>query len=237
MKQPVFAVCDDDMNSADSLEKYIRQVFKNAEVVCYQDADQLLTDLKEEKYSFQIVFLGICMEKQNGIAVAKEIRQKDENLPLVFTTVSDQYYQEAFDLFATQYLLKPVRADKVRAVLNRLKIKEEPSEENTIHFRYRSRIHTVAHNEIRYISSSLHTVNFHLTNGKILHCRSKLSDFEDQLKDSTLVRCHQSFYVNLEAAVGMKRDCLILKGIEIPVSRTYYKTVLSRYQEFLKERS
>lgn len=236
MRQSAFAVCDDDMSSADSLEKYIKQIYKNAEIVRYEDADQLIADVEQKRYTFYIVFLGICMKKKNGITVAKEIRKLDINLPLVFTTASDQYYREAFDLFATQYLLKPVSPRKVREILNRLKIQEEPVEESLIHFRYRSRIHTLSEHEVTYISSSLHTVYFHLANGENLHCRGKLSDFEDQLKESNLVRCHQSFYVNLEAAVGMKRDCFVLKEIEIPISRTYYKKVFERYQNYLKEK-
>lgn len=236
MGKPAFAVCDDDVNSVDNLEKYIRQIYKNAEIIRYENADQLVSDIEQKKYVFYVIFLGICMEKKNGITVAREIRKLDTDIPLVFTTVSDKYYKEAFELFATQYLLKPVNAEKIREILDRLKIKEVYTEEKFIHFRYRSRIHTLSEHEITYISSSLHTVRFHLVNGESMHCRAKLSDFEDQLRDSNFVRCHQSFYVNLEAAEGMKRDCFVLNETEIPISRTHYKKVFDRYQEFLKEK-
>ena len=45
MRQSAFAVCDDDMSSADSLEKYIKQIYKNAEIVRYEYADQLIACL------------------------------------------------------------------------------------------------------------------------------------------------------------------------------------------------
>ena len=84
-----------------------------------------------------------------------------------------------------------------------------------------------------YISSSLHTVNFHLTNGKEFHCRGKLADFEHQLKNSHIIRCHQSFFVNMESIIGMKSNSIIMENMVIPISRTYMKEVQERYLQYL----
>ena len=68
----------------------------------------------------------------------------------------------------------------------------------------------------------------------MIHCRGKLSDFENQLKDSTFLRCHQSFFVNISKTMGMKADGFIMKDITVPISRTYMKEVSrDKYREYL----
>lgn len=225
------AICDDAVQDAKILEKIIKQIITECRIVKYTRGDQLLKDLKDQACQYDAVFLAICMKEKNGIETGEELRKIDEKLPIIFTSVSDEFYREAFDLYAFQYLLKPVTYMKVKAVLDHMGALEEPS----VYFRYRARIYTVKHSEIKYISSSLHTVNFHLINGNTLHCRGKLGDFEEQLQGSSIIRCHQSFFVNLNSIIGMKSSNFILDDTAIPISRTYVKNVQSRYLEHLKK--
>lgn len=236
MKQLELAICDSNAEDVHTLEEYILQIVPHAKIKKYVKGNELLRDLKEEKHKYRAVFLGICMEEQNGIDVARDIRRLDGKLPIIFTTYSDEYYREAFDVFAFQYILKPVSYTKIKKIMDRLGETKGDSDERTVHFRYRSRIYTLGINEITYVSSSLHTVNFYLANGERLHCRGKLGDFEEQFRDTPLVRCHQSFYVNLDAVVGMKSDSFMLKDQEIPVSRTYMKEAQQKYQCWLKKK-
>ena len=111
--------------------------------------------------------------------------------------------------------------------------KIEKNSEKIIYFRYRSQIFTIKQNEVSYISSSLHTVNFHLVNGESIHCRGKLCDFQEQLTNSSFLRCHQSFYVNMKEIMGMKADSFVLKDTVIPISRTYMKASQKAYREYL----
>ena len=147
----------------------------------------------------------------------------------------ETYYRQAFDLFAMQYLLKPVTEKKIQQIFQMLDYSSDETDEKIVYFRYRSRIYTLKQKDIIYISSSLHTVNFHLEDGKRVQCRGKLSDFEDQLKGGDLFRCHQSFYVNMKKTMGMKSDCFILADNVIPISRTYIKEAQELYQKYLNK--
>lgn len=75
-------------------------------------------------------------------------------------------------------------------------------EERSVCFRYRSRFYTIRHSEIQYISSSLHTVNFHMEDGGIIHCRGKLCDFEDQLKGSSFLLLSPELFCQYEQDNG-----------------------------------
>lgn len=75
-----------------------------------------------------------------------------------------------------------------------------------------------------------------MEDGSVIHCRGKLSDFENQLKDSTFLRCHQSFFINLSKTMGMKADGFIMKDITVPISRTYLKESQRQYREYLNQK-
>lgn len=63
----------------------------------------------------------------------------------------------------------------------------------------------------------------------------KLNDLEHQVCDDILIRCHQSFIVNIYHVEGLNGTNLIVAGEEIPVSRRYYDKVRKRYREILFE--
>lgn len=141
-------------------------------------------------------------------------------------------------VFAFQYLLKPVDVEKLKKILEFLyinvrKYSEFIRKERVICFKYRSQLYTIKHNEVQYISSSLHTVTFYLDDGSEIHCRGKLSDFDEQLRDSMFLRCHQSFFVNISKVIGMKTDGFIMKDFTVPISRTYMKEAQKQYRKYL----
>ena len=104
-----------------------------------------------------------------------------------------------------------------------------------LHFHYRTQVYTLQHNSLAYISSSLHNVTFHLTDGKKLSCRARLGDFAGQLSDSNFMRCHQSFCINLEKVNTLKKNSFVIGQTEIPISRAYLKTARKKYKDYLAQ--
>ena len=243
MTQFSIAICDGNSWDAGLLEEYIRRSLPDAEITKLTKGQQLLNRMTENPNQFQLVFMEIEFFEDNGIRIAQEIRKFNKNVQIIFVTESEKYYRQAFDVFALQYLLKPVDAEKIKKLLNFLdtntqRHSEAAEEERIVCFRYRSRFYTIKHSDIQYISSSLHTVNFHLEDESVIHCRGKLSDFDEQLKDSQLFRCHQSFFVNLGKTMGMKADGFIMKNkdITVPISRTYLKEAQKKYRAYLDQK-
>ena len=197
--------------------------------------------MTENPNQFQLIFMEIEFEEENGRWVAQEIRKVNKKVGIIFMTKSEKYYRQAFEVFALQYLLKPLTYEKIEKIFyfldsNVQRYSDRSMEERSVCFRYRSRFYTIRHSEIQYISSSLHTVNFHMEDGGIIHCRGKLCDFEDQLKGSSFLRCHQSFFVNMNKTMGMKADGFIMRDIVVPVSRTYMKEAQKQYRNYLNEK-
>lgn len=241
MKQFSIAICDGNSKDAGVLEEYIRKSLPDAEITKLTRGQQLLKRMTEDPNQFQLIFMEIELNGDNGIRIAQEIRKFNKTTGIVFVTRSDKYYKQAFEVFALQYYLKPLEYEKFQKIFDFLDINEQKhcevvTEERIVCFRYRSQFYTIRHSDIQYISSSLHTVNFHLEDGGQIHCRGKLSDFEEQLRDSSFLRCHQSFFVNINKTVGMKADGFIMKDIVVPISRTYLKESQKKYREYLSQR-
>ena len=232
MKQAVVAICDNISGEALLLEEYICEFVPHAVITKYSSGKELLEAIDEDTFSYELVFLKVELQDEDGIEMARRIREYNSRVVLVFMAESEEYYRQAFDLFVYQYLLCPLNKVKVREIFERLG-KLEKDSEKIIYFKYRSQIFTIKQNEVAYISSSLHTVNFHLVNGESVHCRGKLCDFQEQLANSTFLRCHQSFYVNMKEIMGMKADSFVLKDTVVPISRTYMKASQKAYREYL----
>lgn len=230
------AICDDVLEDAQLLRDYLKKVLPGAEVKLFSNGEQLINELEKKGNIYNAIFLDIHMPGRNGIETAKTVRIHDMFVPIILMSHSDEFYREAFDVHAFNYLIKPIELKTLERVLYPLKCKWGEKDERVLHFRYRSQVYTIRHNQVTYISSSLHTVNFHMVDGRVVHCRGKLSDFTDQLENSTFLRCHQSFYVNMEEIGAMRNDSFMLKDSIIPISRSYSREAHAAYANYVKER-
>ncbi len=60
------------------------------------------------------------MPVMNGMQVAKQLNQSDQQPHIIFTTAYDEYALQAFDVDAQDYLLKPIRQERLSKALQKL---------------------------------------------------------------------------------------------------------------------
>ena len=113
----VVAICDDVHEDAVLLGQHLKQVMPDAESTIFHGGEALLNVLEKDKRTYHVIFLAIQMAGMSGISVAEEIRKRELFMPIIFVSGSDAYYREAFDVFAFQYLLKPVKCKELDRVL------------------------------------------------------------------------------------------------------------------------
>lgn len=215
-----------------SLKKFL----EGHEVSVYSDADSLLADIDNKRIQYDLYLLDIYMEESmNGLELARRLRKVQEEALICFISTSDDFYREAYDLYAVQYLIKPVKEESLKNLLRKVqKILDREGEKKLI-YSWWGKNGLIPYGKIRYISSRGHTLYIYCTNGKIQESTGKLNDLEHQVCDDILIRCHQSFIVNIYHVEGLNGTNLIVAGEEIPVSRRYYDKVRKRYREILFE--
>ncbi len=226
------AVCDDCYEDA----LYLKTLLEGQSVWIYSDSDCLILDIKENSRQYDLYFLDIFMEdSMNGIDLARLVRQQDEEAVICFISSSNEFYREAYDLYAVQYLLKPVQAEEVHNLLDRVSKSLLRNRERSLCFKWRGQTGTIPYGNILFISSSEHTVFIYCKNGVVQECKGKLSEIALQAGGDVFMRCHQSFLVNMYQVDSLKGNELMVSGHPIPISRRYYTEVKRRYQEILFE--
>lgn len=228
------AVCDDCMEDARLLCQYL----EGHEAGIYPDAGKLLKDIEENDRQFDLYLLDIFMEESmNGMELAKNLRRVQEDAVICFVSTSDDFYREAYDLYAVQYLIKPVEKESVTRLLRKTmeSLAGRKGREKTIVWSWWGKSGAVPYGKIRYISSRGHTLSICRTDGKVQESTGKLNDLEQKVCGDALLRCHQSFIVNMCHVEDMQGMELVSGGERIPVSRRYYAEVKKRYQEMLFE--
>ena len=82
-------------------------------------AEEAIAMVKENH--IDIAFLDIEMPRISGIELAKKIKEKNPFVNIVFITAHKEYALDAFRVYATAYLLKPITEDAVRDAISNLR--------------------------------------------------------------------------------------------------------------------
>lgn len=80
-------------------------------------------DFEEEKEilnDLDVAFLDIEMPEKSGIQLAEQMLEINPQLTIVFVTAYDKYAVQAFDLHALDYILKPVRPERLKQTIERI---------------------------------------------------------------------------------------------------------------------
>ena len=220
------AVCDEVRKDAQKLVKKLSELIPEAEILVYRNRESLLNGLKDEHKRCDVLFMGLDGEKGENLETVRAIRLGGNYVPVVLVAANDHFYKEAFEVFAFNYITKPVGIGELEHVMKPILRSCELDGGKALHFQYRRLV---------YISSSLHNVVFHLTDGTVIRCRARLADFSDQLADSSFLRCHQSFLINLDKVTSLNKNSFMVGGTEIPISRNYLKNSRQKYKDYLEQ--
>jgi two-component system LytT family response regulator len=177
-----------------------------------------------EQHKPDLVFLDIEMPGMTGIDLIRSL--PNPNFHVVFVTAYDAYAVEAFELSAIDYLLKPIGADKVERVINKIKenIRKAQSHmneqlkqlerilkintngnENRIGVGMADKIVFVNIPDILYCEAQGNYTNVVLYDGKKIVASKTLGDFEDQFADKNFFRIHHSFLINMNRVKEFQR--------------------------------
>ena len=113
-------ICDDEARLAEALREQLKVVWPELKVLALgQSGGEALSLIAEHEPD--IAFLDIRMPGLSGLEVARQVVNSEAAPRIVFVTAYDQHAIEAFDTRAVDYLLKPVKAERLAETITRLK--------------------------------------------------------------------------------------------------------------------
>lgn len=230
------AICDDDRAVREELCRLIRKQAAEAEVFPYQSGEEMLQAGKD----FAIFFLDIATGEVSGMEIAKRIREQEESGSrksiIIFVTGYREYMEEAFDVNAFHYLVKPVDEEKFSEVFARAWKEASACEEQAKkHIMVKSSgvQQKLLLKDIYYIESGNKKVMIH-TAGGTLEIYGKMEELENGLGNG-FYRCHRCYLVNMEKISAYSADSIqVANGDNLLLARKKYSDFIKTYMRYVK---
>lgn len=219
-------VVDDERPALDELAWLLGRDGRVGDVVTTDSAAEALRLLQEDHVD--AVFMDIRMPGLTGLDLAKVLSRFKEPPPVVFVTAYDEHAVAAFDLNAVDYVLKPVREERLAEAVRRVVEARAPStaslEEDTIAVELGGRTRFVSRSEVGYVEAQGDYARLHTAAGSHL-VRVPLTALEEQWREAGFVRIHRSLLVALahveEVRMDAGRCIVVVGGDELAVSRRH----------------
>ena len=130
------AICDDsDADTQYVLDMVNRWAVSSdytLQINTFHSAESFLFHYSKES-DFDILLLDIEMGDMDGVEMAKKIRKDNDTIQIIFITGYSDYILEGYEVAALHYLIKPVKEEKLSAVLNRA-VDKLTKNEKILHF-------------------------------------------------------------------------------------------------------
>ncbi len=191
-----------------------------------------------EREHIDVVFSDISMPGLDGMQLARVIARFAERPQVVFVTAHDNHAVDAFDLHAVDYVMKPVRPERIGEAVRRCLAAttreaaqpESTEPDETIPVELGGVTRFVPRSEIRWVQAQGDYARLHTHDGSHL-VRIPLATLEERWADAGFVRIHRSTLVSTRHISEVHNDggrcTVIVDDTELQVSRRHTRALRS----------
>ena len=226
-------ICDDSEEDIRTLSKALYAYDDSFQISHYNDGEALVEDCLQRKILFDILFLDIYMPGLNGIETARKIRANMKDVKIIFVSSSNEHYPEAYDVFAFNYIIKPLNPNKLNQILDQALMSITKERRQQIQFSYKATNYRILCSDILYLETRDKIIFFFMADKSTLKCYAKLDEILKQLPEESFIRCHQSFAVNIFHVTEMAENYFRIGSAVINISKRYQKVSKEKYFEYL----
>lgn len=214
------AIVEDEPAQGSLLQQYVLAWGKlrnrNVRTLFYENAESFLFSLEDG--TPDAVFADIQMPGMNGMEMIRKLREKDGDLPVIFTSGLTEYLREGYEVQALHYLVKPISEAKVRECMDRVCSRKDTRE--LFAARTPDGMIRLDLREANYCEAQGHYVRFVMTDRSEVPVMKSISELAEELPGEVFVRCHRCYLCNLENVKQILQDSVLFdNGASAPVSR------------------
>jgi two-component system response regulator AlgR len=194
--------------------KRLRELLGDIEEVCVageaRNGQEVLS--LAEQTQVGLVLLDIRMPGMDGIEAAQHLQKLSQPPAIIFTTAYDAYAVKAFDMNAVDYLLKPIRLERLQAAINKAKKLNQaqldalkPMQSRRSHFSVveRCRVLLVPLEDVIYLRAELKYITIRTRERELL-IEDSLTSIEQEF-GSHFIRLHRNCLVAQSSIMGYER--------------------------------
>lgn len=235
------AFCDDDMSVLDELKDLLDQYgAKRSREITYDTfySSLELLDKIEKGVRYDILFLDVILPNENGIDIAKEIRQYDNVVKIIFLTSSSEFAVQSYTVGAYFYQLKPIWKENFYRLMDSAISECQKEEQRSLILRCKNGITRIDLDRLEYCEVLGRTLLFHMENGKILEGTGSMDKLYGQLSQyENFVRPHRSFLINMEYIEKISHKAITMENqTDIPIPHGKCCEIKNMYLEYAFDR-
>lgn len=208
-------IVDDEALARSRMRALLAEIEQPATEVVAEAADGRAAIELCDQLQVQVVLLDISMPVMDGLEAARHLAGAEHPPAIIFCTAYDEHALAAFEARAIDYLVKPVRGERLRTALERaekLSVDDRRAPASGMGNRSRSHLcarvrgnlRLVAINEISYLLAEDKYVVVHSDQGEVL-IEESLKTLEQEFPEQ-FVRIHRNCLIAVDRLQGLDRD-------------------------------
>lgn len=232
-------VVDDEAPTRAELTYLLERDDRIGELHSASSATEALRSLDD--HPVDVVFCDISMPGLDGLDLARVLARFAERPQVVFVTAYDEHAVEAFELEATDYVMKPIREERLAEAVRRVAAQHaegpaqpapaDDDDDETIPVELGGVTRFIQRSQIRYAQAHGDYARLHTGGGSHL-VRVSLNALEERWGDKGFVRIHRSTLVSLAHVTSVTTDggraTVQVGDIELQVSRRHTRGLRER---------
>lgn len=234
-------LCDDNPGILARYQRQISEIcLKSKELITIKttsSAAQLTFELAENPNVADILFLDIELGKENGLVLAKNLRNLQYRGEIIFLSTYSQYIFNCFDVSPFYYIIKgQLSKSKFSEIVTNAIALASQKNRDVFCFERKGNKTQIPIRDISHftVNSRIITVFYNTDESFDFYC--SINDLLDQLSSQEFVKCHRSFIVNLKYITTIKNRSVYLKnGVTIPVSKSCIQPLKLAFSQFLSQ--
>ncbi len=230
------AICDDELSMVQQNEEIVKSSLQACgigyELVTYTQSVNLLCDISEDNFFYDLILLDIEMPEISGMELAGKVKEYLPNVKIIFITSHVEYAIDAYELTIFRYVPKDNRRERLEmAVTDAAKLIElEAGQEYTI--QTNNRLERIKHKDIFYIVRDGKNAEITSTQG-VSKVRKSLQQVYEELDASEFIFIERGCIVNIIHIMKLHDGMVHLKNQEIlPISRSHLQEVKQQVAQF-----
>ncbi len=186
-----------------------------------------------EPKRYKLIFFDTTENPKECFLIANKIRKLDGNTLMIFFADNKYYAYDAFLLYAADYILKPIKFERLERTLNRI-LKNVNMSKKFINVNCNKINTKINVSNIMYIEVIGNVSCIHLASGNLVKVYITLSELEEMLKYNPLfLRTHKSYIINMEYVSEMQGYGFIMKnGDIVSIRKNNCKEIKSLYRRY-----
>lgn len=213
------------------LDRYAQESGEKFKVQSFEDGDNIISSYRAQ---YDIILMDIQMKFVDGMTAAREIRELDDQVLIIFITSLAAYAVKGYEVDALDYVLKPISYVAFAKSMDRAMRRLRRRKCSYVFINNKNGTQRVDCARIYYIEANGHSLSYYTADGTLTGTGT-MKEVESSLSKNYFFRCGKGVLVNLEHVERVVEGDAVVHGTTVQVSRARRKEFLAAFNRYINE--